>query len=128
MTRNRVELRFRESFETGAATKGEWRVIWPDQSVRWLAGRWKVFRNAAGEPVRVRCLSVDVTDRKRIENTVRESEQRFRNIADTAPVMIWVADANNLGTFFNKPWLDFTGRTMEQELGMAGSAAYIPTI
>ena len=48
---------------------------------------------------------------------LRESEERFRNMADTAPVMIWVSGPDKLCTFFNKVWLEFTGRTMEQELG-----------
>jgi PAS domain S-box-containing protein len=115
--RRRVEVRLWESFETGSFTEEEWRVIWPDQSVRWLAGRWRVFQNAEGKPSRLRGASLDITDRKRIEQTLRESEERFRHIADTAPVMIWIADPDNLGTFFNKAWLDFTGRSMEQELG-----------
>ena len=46
-----------------------------------------------------------------------ESEERFRAAADAAPVPIWMAGTNKLCTFFNKAWLDFTGRTMEQELG-----------
>jgi len=47
---------------------------------------------------------------------LRESEERFRNMADTAPVMIWVSNANKLCTFVNQSWLTFTGRTLEQEL------------
>ncbi len=48
---------------------------------------------------------------------LRESEERFRYMADTAPVMIWISDAEKLSTFFNQEWLTFTGRTIEQERG-----------
>jgi PAS domain S-box-containing protein len=47
----------------------------------------------------------------------RASEKLFRTLADTAPVLIWMADADKGCTFFNKTWLDFTGRSMEQERG-----------
>jgi PAS domain S-box-containing protein len=55
--------------------------------------------------------------RKRVESALRESEERFRSLANTVPVMIMAAGADGQATFFNKTWLDFTGRSLKEELG-----------
>jgi PAS domain S-box-containing protein len=47
----------------------------------------------------------------------RESEERFRLMSDVAPVLIWMSGPDTLCTYFNKPWLDFTGRSLNQEKG-----------
>ncbi|MEG3899301.1 MULTISPECIES: PAS domain S-box protein [unclassified Microcoleus] len=57
------------------------------------------------------------SDRKQAEAQQQESEARFRIMADTAPVMIWMSDTDQLGDYFNKVWLEFTGRTLAQEMG-----------
>jgi len=62
-------------------------------------------------------MAADLIERSRAEEKLREGEERFRNMADTAPVLIWVSGPDKLCTFFNKPWLQFTGRTIEQEMG-----------
>jgi PAS domain S-box-containing protein len=59
----------------------------------------------------------DITERKHAEILLRESEERFRTMANNAPVLIWLSDANKARTWFNRGWLDFVGRSMEQELG-----------
>ena len=61
--------------------------------------------------------ATDITDRKRAEHILRESEARFRNMADHAPVMIWISDSLGSRTYVNKRWSDFTGTRPEQALG-----------
>jgi PAS domain S-box-containing protein len=61
--------------------------------------------------------ATDITDRKRAEHTLRESEARFRNMADHAPVMIWISDLTGAHTYVNKQWSDFTGIAGEDALG-----------
>jgi PAS domain S-box-containing protein len=74
-------------------------------------------RDSKGQVVAVSKIARDVTDQKRAEQVLRESEERFRLVADRAPVFIWMSGADKQCTFFNQGWLDFTGRSMEQELG-----------
>lgn len=59
----------------------------------------------------------DITERCRAEQAIRESEERFRLVANTAPVLIWMSGPDKLCTYFNRPWLEFTGRPIEAELG-----------
>ena len=61
--------------------------------------------------------NTDITEQKLAQQRVYESERRFRTMADKAPVMIWISGRDKLYTYFNQPWLEFTGRTLEQELG-----------
>jgi len=62
-------------------------------------------------------LAAVIEERRKKEESLRESEARFRAMADTAPVLIWTADADKLCTYVSQSWLDLTGRTLEEELG-----------
>jgi PAS domain S-box-containing protein len=95
----------------------EKRYLRKDGSIFWASLYRSLVRDRENRPKYFICVVEDISERKNAEAALRESEERFRNMADNAPVMIWVSGLDKLCTFFNQPWLDFTGRTMEQELG-----------
>ena len=59
----------------------------------------------------------DITEQTIANSRLQESEHRFRLMADTAPVMMWMSGLDRLCNYFNRGWLDFTGRSLDQELG-----------
>jgi len=68
----------------------------------------------------------DVTEQRRTEELLEESETRFRTMADGAPVLLWMAGQDSNCTFFNQGWLTFTGRTLEMECGTGWAAGVHP--
>ena len=63
---------------------------------------------------------------ERSQAALRESEERFRLVANTAPVMIWMSGVDQLCTYFNQRWLEFTGRSSESELGIGWAEGVHP--
>ena len=61
-------------------------------------------------------ICIDINERKKVEDKLHESELRFRELADSAPVMIWLTDENDNAIYYNKGWLDITKRTLKEEL------------
>lgn len=96
------------------------------QSVRFenkseAMNRWfDVYASRIGDAAsrRVAIVFNNITDRKTAEHALRESEARFRNMADHAPVMIWVTDSSGYCTYLSQSWYEFTGQTTETGLGL----------
>jgi PAS domain S-box-containing protein len=79
---------------------------------------YQPIKDGAGRVTGILVEGTDVTGRVLTEAALRESEARFLEVADAAPVLIWISDVTKKCIWFNKPWLEFTGRTMEQETGI----------
>ncbi len=74
-------------------------------------------RDSSGRVIGASKVARDITEQKQAERALRESEQRFRVITDASPIMVWMSGVDKLCYYFNKGWLDFVGRTLEQESG-----------
>jgi PAS domain S-box-containing protein len=113
-------------FSRGAIYDVEYGIVRPDGSVRVVRDRGHLLRDAEGQVTMLSGVACDTTERRRIEDLLRESEERFRLMADAAPVMIWLAGPDQHRAWFNQRWLDFTGRAMDQQLGHGWTEAVHP--
>ncbi|PWU19349.1 MAG: hypothetical protein C5B50_06770 [Verrucomicrobia bacterium] len=93
------------------------RAIFADGTTHWIAARGRADFDDQHKPIRLHGVSLDITTLKEAEERAQESERRFSLMANAAPVFIWASGTDKKCIFLNKPWLEFKGRKMAQELG-----------
>ncbi len=101
----------------GASYRHEKRYLHKDGRTVWAIVHITLVRDQNGEPDYFVGVIEDISQRKRMELALRESEERFRTMANSTPVMIWVADSDGEITFVNDQMLDFTGLPAQQVIG-----------
>jgi PAS domain S-box-containing protein len=112
---------------TGVDFDMEYRVVMPDGEIRWLDDKGKTFNDPAdGRPLYMTGACVDITSRKRIDQALRRSEFRFRQLADAMPQIVWTADADGNVEYFNRRWTDYTGLGVDRSLGENWTAVLHP--
>ncbi|WP_437730869.1 PAS domain S-box protein [Sorangium sp. So ce1335] len=104
----------------------EFRLLHADGQVRWVHARAMVLRDRDGWPLRMVGVVGDITARKLAELALRESEARFRKMADQAPVMIWVTGPDGRATYGNRLWLEFSGQVEATAVGLGWLDALHP--
>lgn len=104
----------------------EFRALHPTRGECWMLGLGRLERDANGRPLRLRGINLDITERKRAEQALRESEERFRNMADHAPVMVWVTEPDGNCTYLSQSWYEFTGQSPETGLSLGWLNAVHP--
>ena len=100
----------------GADFEMEFRVVWPDGSIHWLLDKGKTFTDEVGCPAYMTGACVDITARKQVEDEARASQQRFRELADAMPQIVWTSKGRGGGDYFNRQWVEYTGMSVEEGL------------
>jgi len=95
------------------------RIAWTEELINQVRIIGEIFWNALKRKRAMETLLAS-------QATLRESEERFRNVANKAPVMIWMAATDKSCIYFNVPWLQFTGRSLEEELGNGWTKGVYP--
>jgi PAS domain S-box-containing protein len=105
------------AFETRATAEGEWRVAWPDGSVHWLAGRFQVFRDSFGTPLRLTGVNIDITDRKLGEEALRAKEAELELMLNRTPFMLARCSRDLRYRYVSGAYAKMIGRTPDQIAG-----------
>ncbi len=95
----------------------EYRVTHPDGSIHWLLARGQTLYDDADRPVRMIGIVMDISDRKQLEIALQRSEERYRQMVETATEGIWIIDANNATSFVNPCMADMLGYSTSDMLG-----------
>ncbi|MBL9149594.1 MAG: PAS domain S-box protein [Phycisphaerae bacterium] len=117
---------FKTCVETGRPFDIEKRYVRPDGSEAWVHKSVSAMRDSSGTIQHMAAAATDITDRKRAEQALRESEARFSNLANTAPAVLWVTDPDGSATFLSRGWHVYTGQSDEESLGFGWLNAVHP--
>src|ERR1051325_148887 len=125
--REHVVNNFKLALESGEDQyEAEYRIIRPDdRQVRWIFGRGRIFRDVSGQPVRYAGVDIDITDRKRTEEALRESEERYRTLIENANDLVFTLDLDFRITSANPAVKQLLGYAPEELVGTQLSQ-YVP--
>ncbi|MBX3201877.1 MAG: PAS domain-containing protein [Labilithrix sp.] len=104
----------------------EYRVRRADGEYEWFKVRGRAIRDASGKVARWLGTAVNVNDLKQTEAALRESEERFRTLADNMSQLAWMADARGHVFWYSKRWFDFTGTTHDDMDGWGWTKVHHP--
>lgn len=115
--RDRVVRAVEHVLAHGGPYAEEYRIVQPSGEVRWILARGRVELDEEGRAQSFPGVAVDVTERRRAEEAARESDERFRVMADGLPLMVWVHDAEGRQEFVNRTFTEYFGVSAEEMTG-----------
>ena len=117
-----------ESLAKGSDYDIEYRCLWPDNSLHWVQVRGRPSYDAAGKPLRMTGVSQEVTEQKRAEAALQESERQFRSLADSIPTLCWMARADGHIFWYNNRWYAYTGTSPAEMEGWDWQKVHDPEV
>ena len=108
--------RVRDAVVNGPLYEVEYRLADHPNGERWIHGQGEVVRDANGRATRILGVNFDVTKRRRAEESLRESEARFRALADSAPALMWISGEDGVRVFVNAAYTNFAGVSYDEAL------------
>jgi PAS domain S-box-containing protein len=122
--RERVAAAYRRSYDpaSGGLYQVEYRVIDPDGGERWVSARGRALFDSTGKPVRMIGVTLDITEEKRREQELRESQERFRTMLEALPQIAFVIRTDGVAEYYNKRFEEYVGHkvgtTLEARLAL----------
>ncbi len=104
----------------------EFRLLFEDGSIRWIKDHSSPLKNKEGKIYRATGIAEDITERKMFEHRLKESEAKFRTIADAMPQMVWSTLPNGFHDYYNQRWYEFTGMMPGTTDGEAWNGMFHP--
>jgi PAS domain S-box-containing protein len=112
-----VVERFQHSLQTGEPWEDTFPLLGKRGEWRWFLSRALPIRNASGEIVTWFGTNTDITEQLQTESALRDSETRFRELAETIPGIVWTARADGDVDYMNSQWYSYTGQEEQQAVG-----------
>ncbi len=106
-----------QAVQAGADYEIEFRVIWIDNSIHWVASKGQVYYDNTGKAVHMAGVTMDISDRKRAEEALRQSEEKFRNLVEQTSDWVWEIDHNGVFTYVSPKVSEILGYEFADILG-----------